>query len=558
MAESKKFLTVLKLNYYWIVAGFVLIASTVGYIVARVYLTSEIASRKKAVVAQFEEMKRIGAAAPTHPNAQSDEEMLKLTKILASDVKQAWSAQYSRQEQLFTWPEKAFPASSYKSTVAKLNRLRPFELNIEYPANESGPNALSLKDRNVYRSYIKYVFPEMAKRIGSKWTAEIPGGSDSEGASMSNFEPIVEWPTTSQQELVSSICYWDNGSESSSPSTLQVCYAQEDLWILEGILEIIEKTNQGARANFQAAIKEIEFIRFGAAAMEQAGSVTTSSGNSKFGVGVGGGGGPLGGGGAPPDMKGLGAGRGPGGMGMGGGGGMKTGDAVERDPRANRYVDDKYVPMDGARLKQVMENLTLTDAPMFLAKRVPVRLRFKSMDQNRINEFLANCGNANLVLEVRQVRLNTDAAAAPAGLPSGGGGGGAGGKMGGMGQLGGGAGVTGPPAASKLITSNDLPVEVYGIIYLYNPINEAKLAALTGEAPALPDAGVGATPNPANGVPPTPPGVPGVNAAPAGIDPTNPNAGLPNLPAPTPPPAAPAVNPPGNPPGNADGSADDR
>ncbi len=252
--------------------------------------------------------------------------------------------------------------------------------------------------------------PDLAKRIGAKWSAS---SAAADAPINQNDAPIVEWPAASQQELVSAICYWDKSGE--APSTLQVCYAQEDLWILEGILRIIETTNQGARANFQAAIKEIEFIRFGSRALEQAGDISSLSGQKgSFGAKSGSPGG-MGGSGGPPN---LGDERsGMGGMGgMGGGGGNKMGDkAPETDPAGNRYVDDKFVPMDGAKVRSAMSNLTVADAPMFVAKRVPVRLRFKRMDQRRLNEFLAACGSAELVLEVRQVRLNTTAASAPAG-----------------------------------------------------------------------------------------------------------------------------------------------
>ncbi len=80
-----------------------------------------------------------------------------------------------------------------------------------------------------------------------------------------------------------SICYWYNQIDHTT--TMQICYTQEDLWILEGILRIIAATNDGAIANFQAAVKEIEFIRFGSSAMKPSGSVMMTGGSPMGGMG---------------------------------------------------------------------------------------------------------------------------------------------------------------------------------------------------------------------------------------------------------------------------------
>ena len=384
---------------------------------------------------------------------------------------------------------------SYQATVNKLNRLRPYELNIEFPTKENAPYNLFLKDRNTYRDYIKLVFPEMAKTIGAKWTAETAANPNANSASINlNDVPIVDWPAASQEELMGSICYWAN--QKDPPTTLQICYAQEDLWILEGILRIIAATNRGSRANFQATIKEIEFIRFGARALNQAGDVGSLSGDGKSKMG-----GSI--------SQGLGSNQGAsdrdgGGMGNFGQSSnpMSKGDkGEENDPAAYRYVDDTFAPLDGAKLRSSMQSMLPADAPFVVAKRVPVRLRFKRMDQQKLSQFLAECGNAELVLEVRQVRVNTAAAAAPSGM----GGTGAGGiSQGKLGQMQGGS-VSGPggPANSVAVESSvDIPVEIYGIIYLYNPVNMEKLG-LQNTDPANPAAaGVPGANDPLNSNPP--------------------------------------------------------
>jgi hypothetical protein len=99
---------------------------------------------------------------------------------------------------------------------------------------------------------------------------------------------------------------------------------------------------------------------------------------------------------------------------------------------------------------------------------------------------LAECGNAKMVLEVRQVRVSTDPAPAPGAQA----GGAASGPGSGRPTVGGGgsAGVEGPdggpPTSSgggapggtiEVGSSFDVPVEVYGVIYLFNPVDMDKL-----------------------------------------------------------------------------------
>ena len=121
-----------------------------------------------------------------------------------------------------------------------------------------------------------------------------------------------------------------------------------------------------------------------------------------------------------------------------------------------------------------MQSSSPEDAYFAVAKRVPVRMRF-SIDQRKVHEFLANCGSADLMLEIRQVRIGDTEPAAAAGT-----GGGLnygegmvqmeGASMGSMdgGGYGSGAAALGP-------ANFDLDIEVYGIVYLFNPVDLERL-----------------------------------------------------------------------------------
>ena len=189
-----------------------------------------------------------------------------------------------------------------------------------------------------------------------------------------------------------------------------------------------------------------------------------------------------------------------------------------------RYVDEQYQPLRAARLRSSLTSRDPNDALLAVAKRMPVRMRFK-LDQRRLHRVLAECGNSRLPIEIRQVRINRPAAAGgsegfsgmggggmPAGdgMPAGGGGGppgvfGAGGEGMGGGMFGG-AGRQGSAIADASIDPNLIDVEVYGVVYIYNPVNKSQLGlpeppvtAMTPPAPAVPTT---PTTTPATATPP--------------------------------------------------------
>jgi hypothetical protein len=275
--------------------------------------------------------------------------------------------------------------------------------------------------------------------------------------------------------LASAVLPWFERTE--PPNIHEIYYAQEDIWILRGLMDIIAQTNAGANENFQAIVKEIEWIRTGPRASRDAGSLWKSASPSTAGAGgmFGAGGGPPAGGGGPP------AGYGSGGPGKGGAGGM-TRSVVQIDPADGRYVGADLKPLTGAQLRTAMKERS-KDA---VAKRVQVRMRLK-VDE-RFGKLITECGNGKMMLEVLQVRYNTDAApetasgsSAAAGLsgmgmpgaPTGGpggapnlGGGGAGSDAGA--EEGGGAGAGSLTTAAA---TGEVSIEIYGLIYLFNPMS---------------------------------------------------------------------------------------
>jgi hypothetical protein len=198
-------------------------------------------------------------------------------------------------------------------------------------------------------------------------------------------------------------------------------------------------------------------------------------------------------------------------------------------------------------------------------KMMPVRLRLL-VNQNKIADFLVDCANCTMPIDVRRVSLwpsNATSGRGSYGGSSGMGGGmdmgsggmeadyggaeemygGMGGGMGGMGSRMGSGGYGGMGAANRSqaeavteVSQKDIPIEVQGIVYIFNRPQREKVGTGTAdEQEAPPD--LAPTAAPAPGTPPP--------APPAGIAPP------PTPPGAVTPPATPAAEPAAGPPATA-------
>ena len=249
------------------------------------------------------------------------------------------------------------------------------------------------------------------------------------------------------------------------PKTLEVLYSQESLWILEALLNIIASVNGDAR--FNPPIKQINGITLGRGASTFAGRVTP------FGTVVPGG--YEGGSGSGSDMYSATAGS-ESGMNMPTTGGGAV--VAEADPGTGRYVNEDYVAVEVSQLRTVLSSAqpSPADASLVVAKRVPVKLNLL-MDQRKVIELLTACGNARLMVEVRQVRWLPNTGAAPAAISGTESGANGGGNMeNSMRGSGYGSGAaTATAAAGPIISQNDVPIEIAGIVYVFNKTDEKKL-----------------------------------------------------------------------------------
>ena len=319
---------------------------------------------------------------------------------------------------------------------------------------------------------------------------------------------IVEWDKTNRDAITKPF-FW-----TEIPDTEQVRLSQEDLWVYEALLRIIKDVNKGATGYDDAPIRRIDALEIGrdaVASWQKVREQVFRGLGGGVGVGVGGMGGrpnlpPRGPMSPPaPGQSGMSASRkdmmtrmgpmGPGRMGMG---------AQEKaSPLTDRYVDANGEPLaDPAK------------PPFEEFKMMPICLRLL-ISEKKIPQLLAECANSNMPISVRAVRLAPDAGEAI--------------TLAGTGPL---AGIMGPgagparreapPTRSRSMPGEErqasgeprgyLPIEVDGIIYIYNPPDMKKLGTGTtgvGQSETAPAGGPAAVPAAAAppAAPPSPPPV---------------------------------------------------
>ncbi|PQO40279.1 hypothetical protein C5Y96_01525 [Blastopirellula marina] len=524
MDKLRPAIAFLKKYYFWVFAVVVLLVGLGGWYTSISSLDEERQARTQEIESSLNAARQIASTA-NHPNTQYAEEMQTWLTQYRDDIDQAWQKKWEAQKGVLTWPaELNVGGSVFADIVNGILLGRPIEALTE----EDKP--MSTNKRELYRDYIKEELPKLAEIIHARWAPAgngmdgggqfgieaFGGGSGYEGGGMAGMNtrtpnalekpPLVMWNPTNQANIQSKSFDWSAGSASQGiggmdgsggpgggagsgrnvPTTKEVLYAQENLWVLRNIMNVIAKTNGDISSPHQATIKAIDTIEFGREVMPIRSTVViprsplAAGGSDEYGMESGMMEDPYGGSGM--GMEGM-DGMGMDGMGMGPDGMPLEGG--EMDPGDYRYVDKDYKKLMVEDLKAATTEPTSENYYLSVAKRLPVRMRFL-MDQREIDKLLVECGNADLMIEVRQVRINPQTSGAGGGMDGGSGMGGYGGSgMSGMGGLGGmemggefGGGIGGMSGtgqsgdnldqAEKIF---DAPVEIYGIIYIYNPVN---------------------------------------------------------------------------------------
>ena len=476
MDQLKPILAGMKQHRFWIISGIVFLAFMATWYLETSRLRTEADNLKSTYEQSFSTVSTVGGI-QNHPNPNMEKGMDALQAKYYLDLEAAWRAQYEAQVALLKWPDMG------KDFQDVVDRLKPIENTVAAQLTEL-EEPLTSDQRDRYRYFIQDFLPELAELVGAHWSPDGPAPKDK--------KILVDWKPGNQTAIRDSRFTWEN----STPTTLEVLYAQEDMWVYTALLNVIKNVNGDIEGKYQAAIKEIDFLEIGPDAIGLAGSLQPLKGSATGAMGMdsgsGGMGMGIGAGGMGMDEEGAGSGAGP--MGSGGTGSVTT---TSVDPAENRYVDKEFKPLSAEKLRGAFDSENPEDAIYAVAKRIPVRMRFV-MDQRKIPRLLAECANYEMQIEIRQVRVNCPSGSTFRGGGFGGGGGGMGGLMGeggmgmdGMGGMGGmgmgegGMGMDGmggtdgrvgnAPLKLKDSSPWDVTVELYGIVMLYNPVEISKI-----------------------------------------------------------------------------------
>jgi hypothetical protein len=477
MDGFQDFLRTVKRLHFWIICPTIVLLGLGAWWLAVSKLDKQEEANHKRIEQHYQTLAKIRGIDP-HPNENVQQGMEQLISKRREEVENAWREKWKQQTAengILTWPAELKP-----EFIQKVERYRPIEKMVGFPGEGE---QLRIDLRRHYRDYIKDELPKLAAMIRSEWKADesrmSPEGDNPYGRRQRRSSQfIVDWNVANQQEIQQNHFDWSGRSQRLAtrdgapqaeaegvPSLLEILYAQEDLWVLRAIMQVIDRTNGKTHSQATAAVKEIEFIRLGRDAARNAGRITRVQG-------------------AAAEREGTGDVFGPGlaehaqhagdlGDQMAGGhtgGGHADGpfDAAQGaptgpDPAEGRYVDKDYVPLPAAKLREVMSSQQVApeDAYLAVAKRIPVRMRLR-MDQRGLNRLLVECASSELTIEVRQLRINPpmeDRGGSYSFQPSRG-----------MGDVAGGQLVDEDERSGF-----DVTVELYGIIYIFNPVDRKVL-----------------------------------------------------------------------------------
>ena len=301
------------------------------------------------------------------------------------------------------------------------------------------------------------------------------GGAGATGPLGAGTIPVVDYVGLVDWERMDHDKFVDRFNWKQTPSTLAIVLGQEDLWVCEAVLRVIQKCNENATKDkpSTAVVKRIEHLDIGQDAArawlesDRMGGLGGQRGSGLPGQFGPPGAMPAGGGGQPaatPPAGGppLAPGMGPSMIGQVG----STGGLTDAQLLNFRYVDNKGVPLpyDAGRTYYVAH-------PFAEFKLMPIRLSVV-MDQRWIPKLLVKCANSNMPIEVRRVRVATAEATTAMGGTTG------------MPAPGIGSHAPSGGGQSEDVGPLDAPVEIQASIYIYNPPDRERLGK--GAAASLP------------------------------------------------------------------------
>jgi len=374
MDQVKQYLQLLKKHHFWVLCAVGAIVGFVCWWTGAKRLAAETDTRKKTVTASFKAVTDASKKS-NPPNQDFEKGVTDKNDVLKKEVLAEWRKQYEAQQALFEWPE------NVQQQVAnlKLEDNRAFFKSNEIFLEELQKRVFELAD---YRRFPVIEGAEAGNPAGA--------GRNPQPQLDPNAEPIdllglVVWDPTHREQLETR---YQLRRHPGDPTELSIRIAQEDIWMLENMAQVIRKTNEGALDVIAAPIKRIDSMEVAQWAINEAvraapkviADAKTDAGTgdmSRMAAASTG---------APPP-----AGAGPGGVAGATVSAADLAKASDAEILNGRYLNEQGQPLDGTAAQPYAE-----------LKLLLVRLEVV-IDQRKIPNLLANCANAAIPIEPMRV-----------------------------------------------------------------------------------------------------------------------------------------------------------
>lgn len=413
MKDLKRYLAALKKHHFWVLSGLILIVGLTVWARAAKDLQTRFDENRNKIKTTFQMLSSLG---PGTPNEKFTEGLRTEQTTLRSQVFDAWKDVSLKQkgdekkkiEGITVWPKE----------VNDINLLGPGERIPE----------------DLRQSYMNTALPAEWKRLFESVRIRHPKGNDNSndpGARQQaiEYEGIVVWDYDQREELVKRY------QVTEIPSDLRVRVTQEDMWVFRSMIDLVVQLNDGANDSLAATVKRIDKLELAQWAIADAQKNPGADLKTKTAAGE-------------PDVAPIGI--------------MAGETAIVALPGAQDHKEDKWL-LEGRYLDQKNQPISAEEAlknpPFAEFKQMFVSMQFV-MDQRRIPELLAACGNSPLRIEPRQVLMqfsDIDHQAKP--------------------------GIEAVEDNGPTLERGpyDCVLQVRGIVYIYNEPQETKLG--TGSAP---------------------------------------------------------------------------
>ena len=173
MDQLKELLPKIKAHSFWGLVIGILLVTLVSWWISTGNLAAHQKSQKDDINGKFAALDGVKKNNPLHPNPATNTGMDDLTTKYAWDIHNGWDLQYRRQASVLMWPASFRDDKDFMTAVDKC---KPIE---SVPINDKGQvpfdRDIPQRQRVYYRNYVGDDLPDLAKIIGGRWLAVIPG-----------------------------------------------------------------------------------------------------------------------------------------------------------------------------------------------------------------------------------------------------------------------------------------------------------------------------------------------------------------------------------------------